>query len=48
MSSTYDEVGYGYCMVGFSRNALAAIANKVGEAGYPYGIEFVKGFGVSD
>jgi hypothetical protein len=35
-------------MVGFSRNALAAVANKVDEAGDPCGIEFVKGFGVSD
>jgi hypothetical protein len=35
-------------MVGFSRNALAAIANKVGEAGDPCVIEFVKDFGASD
>jgi hypothetical protein len=34
-------------MVGFSRNALATIANKVCEAGDPCGIEFVKGFGAS-
>lgn len=35
-------------MVGFSGNVLAAIANKVGEAGDHCGIEFVKGFRVSD
>jgi hypothetical protein len=35
-------------MVGLSKNALAAIADKVGEAGDPCGIEFVKGFGVSN
>jgi hypothetical protein len=49
MSSTYDnEVGQGYCIVGFSRNVLAAIANKLGEAGDSCEIEFVKSFGVSD